>query len=73
MLRSRGYLSLKPSQIAAAALILAINLSTSELAGKVGLRRMQNLNFKTLFLDNNCLSSKNDDPFAEVGGGRGIG
>ena len=52
MLRSRAYLSLKPSQIAAAALILAINVSTSELAGKIGLRKMYDLNLKSLFLEN---------------------
>ena len=52
MLRSRHYLNLKPSQIAAASLILAINLSTSDLAPKVGLRKMQDLNLKSLFFEN---------------------
>ena len=52
MLRSRSYLSLKPSQVAAAALILAINLSTSELAPKVGISKMQDLNLKSLFFEN---------------------
>lgn len=52
MLRSKCYLSLKPSQISAAALILAINLSTSDLAPKVGLKKMQDLNLKSLFFEN---------------------
>ena len=54
MLRSKTYLTLKPSQIGAASLILAINLSTSELAPKVGLTKMQdlNLNLKSLFVEN---------------------
>ena len=52
MLRSKNYLTLKPSQIGAAALILAINLSTSDLAPKVGLKKMQDLNLKSLFFEN---------------------
>ena len=52
MLRSSTYLSLKPSQIGASALILAINLSTSDLAPKVGLKKMHDLNLKSLFFEN---------------------
>ena len=52
MLRSKSYLSLKPSQTGAAALILAINLSTSDLAPKVGIKKMQDLNLKSLFFEN---------------------
>lgn len=49
MLRSSNYLTLKPSQVAAAAIILAINLSSSDLASKVGLQKMQDLNLRSLF------------------------
>ena len=52
MLRSKHFLKLKPSQIAASALILAINLSTSDLAPRVGLKKMQDLNLKSLFFEN---------------------
>ena len=52
MLRSKHFLSLKPSQVAASALILAINLSTSDLAPKVGIKKMQDLNLKSLFFEN---------------------
>ena len=52
LLRSKSYLSLKPSQVGAAALILAINLSTSDLAPKVGIKKMQDLNLKSLFFEN---------------------
>ena len=52
MLRSKAYLVMKPSQIGASALILAINLSTSDLAEKVGLQKMQDLNLKSLFFEN---------------------
>lgn len=38
--------------MAASALILAINLSTSDLAPKVGLQKMQDLNLKSLFFEN---------------------
>ena len=51
-MRSNAYLTLKPSQIGASALILAINLSTSDLAPKVGLKKMQDLNLKSLFFEN---------------------
>jgi transcription initiation factor TFIIIB Brf1 subunit/transcription initiation factor TFIIB len=37
MLRSQSYLTLKPSQVAAAALMLAINLSSSDLAPRIGM------------------------------------
>jgi len=37
LLRSPSYLSLKPSQVAAAALLLAINLSSSDLAPLIGI------------------------------------
>ena len=52
MLRSRHFLRLKPSQVGAAALILAINLGTSDLAPKVGIQKMQDLNLKSLFFEN---------------------
>ena len=53
MLRSRQYLNFKPSQMAAASLILAINLSMSDLAPKVGLQKIiQDLNLKSLFFEN---------------------
>ena len=52
LLRSKAFLSIKPSQVGAAALILAINLSTSDLAPKVGISKMQDLNLKSLFFEN---------------------
>lgn len=52
MLRQRVYLTLKPSQVAAAALILAINISTSDLAPKLGIQKMHDLNLKSLFFEN---------------------
>ena len=51
MLRSKNYLKLKPSQVAASALILAINLSTSDLAPRLGLKKMQEMNLKSLFFE----------------------
>ena len=51
MLRSKNYLQLKPSQVAASALILAINLSTSDLAPRLGLKKMQEMNLKSLFFE----------------------
>lgn len=52
ILRQKEYLSLKPSQVAAAALILAINISTSDLAPKLGIQKMHDLNLKSLFFEN---------------------
>jgi len=52
MLRSRDYLALKPSQVAAAALLLVINLSSSDLAPRCGLKKLSDSNLKSLFCDN---------------------
>ena len=52
MLRESQYLSLKPSQVAAASLILAINISTSDLANRLGIQKMHDLNLKSLFFEN---------------------
>ena len=52
LLRCKGWLTLKPSQIGASALILAINVSTSPLAQHVGLKKQLELNLKSLFFEN---------------------
>ena len=49
MLRSRSYLQLKPSSVGAAALLLAINLNTSGLVTKFGMKKLTDLRLKTLF------------------------
>ena len=51
MLRSQGYLLLKPSLVGAAALVLAINLRNCDLAAHYGLKKQPDLSLKTLFCD----------------------
>lgn len=51
-LRQQAYLSAKPSQVAGAALILSINLSQSEIANQLGLKRFDNLNLNSLYFEN---------------------
>lgn len=51
-LRQQAYLSMKPSQVAGAALTLSINLCQSDIANQLGLRKFDNLNLNSLFFEN---------------------
>lgn len=51
MLRQRCYLMLKPSQVAAASISLAINLVTCGLAAHFGIQKQPSQNLKALFCD----------------------
>ena len=48
VIRTPAYLTLKPSQVAAGALTLAINLSVSRLSSEVNLETMNSLEFRIL-------------------------
>ena len=52
ILRTSSWLVLRPSNVAAAALMLSINISSCELAMKVGLKKPLELNLKSLFVEN---------------------
>ena len=51
-LRQQAYLSMKPSQVASAALLFSINLCQSDVASQMGLKKFENLNLNTLFFEN---------------------
>ena len=54
ILRSQVYLTLKPSQIAAAVLTLAVNVSASPLAESLGIMAVAgDQKLKSLFVENN--------------------
>ena len=54
ILRTQVYLCLKPSQIASAVLTLAINVSTSPIAGSIGITPLaDDPKLNSLFFENN--------------------
>jgi len=56
ILRTQAYLSLKPSQIAAAVLTLAVNVSTSPIAKSIGIKPLaDDPKRNSLFFENNIV------------------
>jgi len=56
ILRTQAYLSLKPSQIAAAVLTLAVNVSTSPIAKSIGIKPLaDDPKLNSLFFENNIV------------------
>ena len=51
MQREAHFLNFRPSQIAAASLLLAINISLSDAAPLVGIKKIQELQMKSLFFE----------------------
>ena len=51
MQREAHFLNYRPSQIAAASLLLAINISVSDVAPLVGIKQIQELQMKSLFFE----------------------
>lgn len=51
LLRSKAYLSLKPSQTAAAAFTLAVRVSKSPLVKELGFKHVENSKIDSLVLD----------------------
>ena len=51
MQRDSAFLNFRPSQIAAASILFAINISLSEVASAIGVKKIEELALKSLFFE----------------------